>query len=89
MTTEEFYTALEQKTRETGTKWALNDDGELRAGAHCPLSFVAATHPCDVARAIRVLAVAREDVIDIVEGADCGESARQRRLLKACGLAEA
>lgn len=91
MTKDDFYAALAEQTRRTGTTWIV-ERGYLRAGyglgCHCPLSFVAGTRACDVSAAQHVLGLSRAAIIRIADAADndaCfGEE--RRRLLHACGL---
>lgn len=96
MTREEFYKALRVKTHEASVKWSRGPGDILRARnvttagrAHCPLSFVAGTAPCEIYDAAAALGLNLGAALYIAGAADndpmAGEDTR-RRLLAACGL---
>ena len=93
MNYEEFLEAL----REKGGEWALFPSKgrswvrELRTlDGHCPLSFVAGTERCNVAKAVAKLGITDEVTMDAIVFAADGESESKvrRDLLEACGLTE-
>lgn len=99
MTADQFYAALEQKTRETGTTWTIQrspftEELLIRTTAidsergHCPLSFVAGTEPCNMSDARIALGMGRDEAWPIVTAADSEHGRMRGRLLKACGLTD-
>lgn len=95
MTTEEFYAALAQKTRETGTVWVRIggfvrvDLGSAAETPHCPLSFVAGTEPGTIRASAATLGLDVCQAYEIAFAADGFEKtppADLVDLLHACGL---
>lgn len=88
MTTEEFYSTLEKKTKRRKAKWGTDFIGMLRtANCHCPLSFVAGVTACDIDAAREKLGLLGKTAQTIAAAADnYGPERHRSRLLRACGL---
>jgi hypothetical protein len=89
MTLDAFFAALQ----ETPRLWIVTEDEEIRFGGfggHCPLSYVAATNPCDFAEAVVRLGLDWYQGEQIADAADLRERhpVIRGRLLAACGLQE-